>query len=191
MPTASLLSIARCKRRILPLWPRTRRLRRRRFKTKKQQALESTKLVSRLFPAGCSRLSLSSRREFIEAAFVAAAATTLRPAWGAASQIYPFEEVPSSKSGISWVHRSGMSPERYLPETMGAGCAFLDYDNDGWMDIYLVNSGKCDFFDPSPRLSNALYKNNRDGTFTDVTEKAGVGGAGYGQGVAVGDYDGD
>jgi hypothetical protein len=74
---------------------------------------------------------------------------------------------------------------------MGAGCAFLDYDNDGWMDIYLVNSGKCDFYDPSPPLRNALYKNNRDGTFTDVTEKAGVGGAGYGQGVAVGDYNGD
>jgi hypothetical protein len=84
-----------------------------------------------------------------------------------------------------------MSAERYLPETMGAGCAFLDYDNDGWMDIYLVNSGKCDFYDPSPPLRNALYKNNRDGTFTDVTEKAGVGGVGYGQGVAVGDYDGD
>ena len=59
------------------------------------------------------------------------------------------------------------------------------------MDIYLVNSGKCDFFIPSTPLRNVLYKNNRDGTFSDVTEKAGVGGGGYGQGVAVGDYDGD
>ena len=59
------------------------------------------------------------------------------------------------------------------------------------MDIYLVNSGKCDFFDPTPPLRNALYHNNRDGTFTDVTEKAGVAGGGYGMGVAVGDYDGD
>jgi enediyne biosynthesis protein E4 len=67
----------------------------------------------------------------------------------------------------------------------------LDYDNDGWMDIYLVNSGKCDFYDPQPPLRNALYKNNRDGTFTDVTEKAGVLGGGYGMGVGVGDYDGD
>ena len=67
-----------------------------------------------------------------------------------------------------------MSAERYLPETTGAGCAFLDYDNDGWMDIYLVNSGKCDFYTPDPPLRNALYSNNRDGTFTDVTEKAGV-----------------
>jgi hypothetical protein len=59
------------------------------------------------------------------------------------------------------------------------------------MDIYLVNSGSCDFYEPSPQLSNALYRNNRDGTFTDVTEKAGVSGGGYGMGAAVGDYDGD
>ncbi|HVT98822.1 MAG TPA: VCBS repeat-containing protein, partial [Acidobacteriaceae bacterium] len=104
---------------------------------------------------------------------------------------YPFEEVPPSVSGITWVHTAGKSPQKYLPETTGAGCAFLDYDNDGWMDIYLVNSGKCDFYDPSPPLRNALYRNNRDGTFTDVTEKAGVPGGGYGQGVAVGDYNRD
>jgi enediyne biosynthesis protein E4 len=103
----------------------------------------------------------------------------------------PFEEVLPARSGIRWVHSSGKSPQKYLPESSGAGCAFLDYDNDGWMDIYLVNSGKCDFFTPNPPLRNALYKNNRDGTFTDVTEKAGVTGGGYGQGVAVGDYDGD
>jgi hypothetical protein len=105
--------------------------------------------------------------------------------------IYPFEEIPAGVSGIAWTHSNGESAEKYLPETTGAGCAFLDYDGDGWMDIYLVNSGKCDFFDPHPPLRNALYKNNRDGTFTDVTAKAGVGGGGFGQGVAVGDYDGD
>jgi hypothetical protein len=104
---------------------------------------------------------------------------------------YPFEIVPGSASGISWTHSNARSPEKYLPETTGAGCAFFDYDNDGWMDIYLVNSGKCDFFDPNPPLRNALYKNNRDGTFTDVTEKAGVGAGGFGQGVAIGDYDRD
>jgi len=86
---------------------------------------------------------------------------------------------------------NGRSENYYLPETTGAGCAFLDYDNDGWMDIYFVNSGRCDFFDPQPPLRNALYKNNRDGTFTDVTEQAGVAGGGYGMGVAVGDYNGD
>ena len=79
----------------------------------------------------------------------------------------------------------------YLPETVGAGCAFLDFDNDGWMDIYLVNSGPCDFYQPPRPLRNALYRNNRDGTFTDVTAKAGVAGTAYGMGVAVGDYDGD
>jgi enediyne biosynthesis protein E4 len=137
------------------------------------------------------RLLLSSRRDFIKAALTIAATSGLRHAFGAETPSYPFIEVPSSKSAITWVHTSGMSAERYLPETMGAGCAFLDYDNDGWMDIYLVNSGKCDFYDPAQPLSNALYRNNRDGTFTDVTQKAGVAGAGYGQGVAVGDYDGD
>ena len=102
-----------------------------------------------------------------------------------------FEIIPPEASGITWKHSSGKSAEHYLPETTGAGCAFFDYDNDGWMDIYLVNSGKCDFFDPNPPLRNALYHNNRDGTFTDITGKAGVEGGGYGQGVAVGDYDGD
>jgi enediyne biosynthesis protein E4 len=102
-----------------------------------------------------------------------------------------FEEVSAAKSGISWRHVNGRSPEYYLPETTGAGCAFLDYDNDGWMDVYLVNSGRCDFYDPKPPIRNALYKNNRDGTFTDVTEQAGVAGGGYGMGAAVGDYDGD
>ncbi|HMI51734.1 MAG TPA: CRTAC1 family protein [Candidatus Saccharimonadales bacterium] len=102
-----------------------------------------------------------------------------------------FEEIPASRSGISWVHTAGKSAEKYLPETSGAGCAFLDFDNDGWMDIYLVNSGKSDFYSPAAPLRNALYKNNRDGTFTDVTAKAGVGGGGYGMGVAAADYDGD
>ena len=102
-----------------------------------------------------------------------------------------FEQLPAAMTGITWQHVNGRSPEYYLPETTGAGCAFLDYDNDGWTDIYLVNSGRCDFFDPKVPLRNALYRNNRDGTFTDVTEKAGVPGGGYGMGVAVADYNGD
>jgi len=109
----------------------------------------------------------------------------------AASALPAFEEIPPSRSGITWTHTAGKSPQKHLPETSGAGCAFLDYDNDGWMDIYLVNSGKSDFYTPPKPLRNALYRNNRDGTFTDVTEKAGVGGGGYGMGVAVGDYNGD
>ncbi len=147
--------------------------------------------MSKRPPLGPLYLPVPSRRDFLKRLLGAAAVSRLPLALGAAVPAYPFEEVPSSKSGITWVHQSGMSAERYLPETMGAGCAFLDFDNDGWMDIYLVNSGKCDFYDPAAPLRNALYKNNRDGTFADVTEKAGVGGVGYGQAVAAGDYDGD
>ncbi len=102
-----------------------------------------------------------------------------------------FEEVSPSASGIHWTHVAGLSPSMYVPETIGPGCAFLDYNNDGWMDLYLVNSGPCDFYSPATPLSNALYHNNRDGTFTDVTAKAGVSGNAYGMGVAVGDYDSD
>jgi len=102
-----------------------------------------------------------------------------------------FEEVPPEKSGIHWLHDAGRSAEKYLPESSGAGCAFFDFDNDGWMDIYLVNSGPANFFKPQKPMRNALYKNNRDGTFTDVTEKAGVPGTAYGMGVAVGDFNGD
>ena len=109
--------------------------------------------------------------------------------WGQQLPVQPeplFVEVPASASGIAWVHDNAMSASHYLPETLGPGCAFLDFDNDGWMDIYLVNSGPCDFWKPPKPIRNALYKNNRNGTFTDVTEKAGVAGGTFGMGVAVG-----
>jgi hypothetical protein len=131
------------------------------------------------------------RRRFLRAmARCAGVATLSRLASPQASAPF-FEEVPPSASGISWTHTGGLSSDMYLPETIGPGCAFVDYDNDGWMDIYLVNSGPCDFYTPAKPLSNALYRNNRDGTFTDVTEKAGVRGNAYGMGVAVGDYNRD
>lgn len=142
-----------------------------------------------------------SRRQFLKAAGVAGAGSgrlwsgrslpNLLQATQASPEPPAFEEIPPSASGITWIHKSGRSPEFYLPETLGGGGGFIDYDNDGWMDLYFVNSGKCDFYDPHPPLRNALYHNNRDGTFTDVTEKAGVAGGGFGQGLAVGDYDGD
>ena len=109
----------------------------------------------------------------------------------AARAAVAFEEVPPQASGVNWSHNNAHSPERQLPETVGAGCAFFDYDNDGWMDLYLVNSGPSDFFTPAVPLKNALYRNNRDGTFTDVTDKAGVAGGRFGMGVAAADYDGD
>lgn len=109
----------------------------------------------------------------------------------AAAAVPIFEEIPAEKSGISWVHDNALSDNRYMPEAIGPGCAFLDYDNDGWMDVYLVNSGPAPFWQPKSPVRNALYRNNRDGTFTDVTEKAGVGGGFFGMGAAVGDYDND
>jgi hypothetical protein len=145
-----------------------------------------------------SRFSRYSRRAFLRAAGLGGAAALFAPRWprwlrAAESAAFPpaFEEMSLQKAGIDWVHDNAMSDERYLPETVGSGCAFFDYDNDGWMDIYFVNSGPCDFFNPAQPLRNALYKNNRDGTFTDVTAKAGVPGGTFGMGVAVGDYDND
>ena len=132
-----------------------------------------------------------SRRLFLALLSAAGAALALPRGRGVRAASPVFEEVPPARSGLLWVHTNAMSPDRYLPETMGPGVAFLDYDNDGWMDIYMVNSGSCDFFKPKTPLRNALYRNNRDGTFTDVTEKAGVGGGTFGMGVAVGDYDND
>ena len=115
-----------------------------------------------------------------------------RPRLRAYGEAPVFIEVPPEKSGIQWVHDNAMSPGRQLPETMGPGVAFFDYDNDGWMDLFLVNSGESDFYHPPKPLRNALYRNNRDGTFTDVTEKAGLaGGKSFGMGVAAGDYDND
>src|SRR5207248_8111172 len=132
-----------------------------------------------------------TRRKWIQLATTAGATTLLRRRLCASQGGPLFVEVPPTSSGIRWVHDNAMSPQRYLPETMGPGCAFLDFDNDGWIDIYLVNSGPCDFWKPSRPIRNALYRNNRDGTFTDVTEKAGVAGGTFGMGVAAGDYNND
>ena len=96
----------------------------------------------------------------------------------------------TQRAGIRFVHNNGAFGKKYLPETMGSGCAFIDYDNDGWADILLVNSA--DFPGHKTRHSTLkLYRNNHNGTFTDVTIKAGLAGEMYGMGVAVGDYDND
>src|SRR5256714_3985461 len=158
-----------------------------RFDTTVIKGCECDKKVWLPFPYSFS----FSRRLFLRGLAGSIAFSRLSRLAAAAPATYVFEEIPSSASGITWVHTAGKSAEKYLPEATGAGCAFLDYDNDGWMDIYLVNSGKCDFYNPPRPLRNALYRNNRDGTFTEVTEKARVGAGGYGMGVAAGDYDGD
>jgi len=93
---------------------------------------------------------------------------------------------------ITFQQDSTQTDEKYYLETMGTGVAWIDYDRDGLMDLFFVQSGATDIYKPQHPLRCALYHNNGDGTFTDVSEKAGVGGEGhYGQGVAVGDFDND
>ena len=96
----------------------------------------------------------------------------------------------TDKAGIKFTHVS--SPEKkYIVESMSGGVALFDYDNDGYLDIYLVNSLTVDLVKSKQKTRSALYHNNGDGTFTDVTDKAGVGDIGWGMGVAIGDYDND
>lgn len=96
----------------------------------------------------------------------------------------------TAQAGIRFKHHSGAFGKKYLPETIGAGAAFLDYDNDGWQDILLINS--MDWPENKKRRSfPALYRNNKDGTFTDVTQQAGLAVEMYGIGVAAADYDND
>ena len=96
----------------------------------------------------------------------------------------------TQQAGIRFTHNTGAFGKKYLPETMGPGVAFIDYDNDGWPDIFLVNG--MDWPGHAQKHSTPkLYHNNHDGTFTDVTQKAGLGIEMYGMGVAVGDYDND
>jgi hypothetical protein len=103
------------------------------------------------------------------------------------------------RSGLNFQYQSSRTTRKYLPETMGPGVALFDYDNDGRLDIFVVNGAP--LADPSPKGTipqktgakywNRLYHQKKDGMFEDVTEKAGLQGAGYGMGVAVGDYDND
>jgi hypothetical protein len=96
----------------------------------------------------------------------------------------------TSSAGIQFQHNSGAYGGKLLPETLGSGCAFLDYDRDGWQDILLING--MDWPDHKRQTSTLrLHHNNRDGTFTDVTHKAGLDVEMYGMGVAVGDYNND
>ena len=110
-----------------------------------------------------------------------------------ASDAIPVHFTDIRKSaGITWKQDSTNSDQKYYLETMGTGVAWLDYDQDGLLDLYLVQSGATDAYKPASPLHSALYHNNGDGTFTDVTAKSGVGGEGhYGQGVAIGDFDND
>jgi len=107
----------------------------------------------------------------------------------ATAQAVQFRDI-AAQAGVHFVHNNAAFGKKWLPETLGAGCAFIDYDNDGYPDIVLVNGQDW------PRHAKAestlkLYHNNHDGTFTDVTRKAGLAISMFGMGVAVGDYDND
>jgi enediyne biosynthesis protein E4 len=100
-----------------------------------------------------------------------------------------FVDVASAAGLQSPVIYGGVDTKKYILEATGCGCAFIDYDNDGWMDIFLLSGTRLGG-DP-PGATNRLYKNNRDGTFTDVTEKAGLKAVGWACGVCIGDYNND
>src|SRR3974390_1802140 len=122
-----------------------------------------------------------------------------------ASTVVPTKDIPArfvditKQVGVHFEYKSSHTSTKYLIETMGAGAAVFDYDNDGRLDIFLVNGAPLE--DPTPKGTipkktgpaywNRLYHQKADGTFEDVTEKAGLQGEGYGMGVAVGDYDND
>src|SRR5215470_11844014 len=102
-----------------------------------------------------------------------------------------FEESAEAR-GLRFVTNSGRTPRKHQPETMVAGVALLDYDGDGWLDVYAVNGATMTALDKTaPEYWNRLFHNDRDGTFTDVTRAAGVAGRGYDLGVATADYDND
>jgi hypothetical protein len=103
-----------------------------------------------------------------------------------------FQDVASAASLTHWHHHAGTPEKRLILEAKGPGVCLLDYDNDGWLDIYLVNGSDYDALaGKAPAPHAALFRNNHDGTFTDVTETAGVANSRWGYGCAVGDYDND
>jgi hypothetical protein len=112
------------------------------------------------------------------------------PCWPEQKGFSPLFVDITKSAGIEFSHYNGSFGKKFLPETMGSGCAFFDYDNDGWVDLFLVNSTDWPNHASAPRLCR-LYRNNRDGTFVDVSRETGLDIELYGMGVAVGDYDND
>ena len=137
-----------------------------------------------------------TRRSFLAAALAEASRS---PGLRATTARLPVFSALPANSGIGFKHEASRTTQKYLPESMTGGVAMLDYNNDGRLDLFFVNGAAlADPMPPGkspdksdPRYWNRLYRNNGDGTFTDVTEKAGVRGQGYGMGVAVGDFDND
>jgi hypothetical protein len=137
-----------------------------------------------------------SRLSFVCAVALAAAAaraatTSSTPTAASKPDPVVFEEV-AAKRGLKFTTNSGRTARKHQPETMVAGVALFDYNDDGWLDVYVVNGARMpDLKKTGPEYWNRLFRNNGDGTFTDVTEAAGVAGTGYDLGVATEDYDND
>jgi hypothetical protein len=140
--------------------------------------------------------SIWSRRHLLRSAALAGAAHAL-PRWSHAAEQFPGKLPPFSKftnvaaqAGFTQPIIYGVPGQvTYINESIGGGCAFFDYDNDGWMDVFIVGGRRLD--GTPPGSGNHLYHNNRDGTFTDVTAKAGISDPGWANGVCVGDYNND
>jgi hypothetical protein len=130
-----------------------------------------------------------NRREFLYGALSLAIARESLFAQQGPAPTFRLTDVTSA-AGINFQHNSGAYGAKLLPETLGSGCAFLDYDNDGWLDILLINGMDWPGH-KRQRSTMRLYKNNRNGTFTDVTKRAGLDVEMYGMGVAVGDFNND
>jgi hypothetical protein len=144
-----------------------------------------------------SRIPVSwTRRHLLQAVPAALASAFVPMRWGASagtSKTPPpfsrFVDVAASAGLTQTMFYGEGTNATYVTEIMGGGCAFFDYDNDGWMDIFILGGRRRQSVPPG--ASNRLYKNNRDGTFTDITEKAGLLDAGWATGVCVGDYNND
>jgi enediyne biosynthesis protein E4 len=132
--------------------------------------------------AAVGALAVCAAAAFETGAVIAVEQPTAAPA--------PVYSDVTASAGIRFRHNNGAFGKKYLPETLGSGCAFLDFDNDGWQDIILINSKSWPGHAGPPSYP-ALYRNNRNGTFTDVTKQAGLAVEMYGMGVASADYDND
>ena len=148
-------------------------------------------LLRKTFPV--KPVSAISRRNLIQALGVIGTSLVLGRSAFPANPSVPVRFVDiASTAGINFRHDNAASAEKFLIETMGSGCGWIDYNQDGLLDLYLVNGAATQTYRPATPLRSALYRNNGDGSFTDITAKAGVSAEGlFGMGVAVGDYDND